>query len=93
MAVYLETLPVPDIYRGGCSQPTIVLNTGSLMEELEKRLKELRGFAAPWGKKQCQLLARTPGAPKDWTTNQRVHVEGPKTRAAYVAEDGLVGRQ
>jgi hypothetical protein len=25
------------------------------MEELEKRLKELRGFATPWEKQQCQL--------------------------------------
>jgi hypothetical protein len=24
------------------------------MEELEKGLKELRGFAAPWRKQQCQ---------------------------------------
>jgi hypothetical protein len=29
-----ETLPEPDKYRSGCSQPTIVLNTGSPMEEL-----------------------------------------------------------
>ena len=28
---------------------------GSLMEELEKRLKELIGFAAPWGEQQYQL--------------------------------------
>jgi hypothetical protein len=38
---------VPDKYRGGYSQPTIGLNTGSSMEELEKGPKELKGFAAP----------------------------------------------
>jgi hypothetical protein len=30
--------------RGGCSQPTIGLNKGSPVEELEKGLKELKGF-------------------------------------------------
>jgi hypothetical protein len=29
------------------------------MEELEKELKELRGFAAPWREQQCQQ-ARLP---------------------------------
>jgi hypothetical protein len=38
---------VPDKYRGRCSQPTIVLSTGSPVEELKKGLKELKGFAAP----------------------------------------------
>jgi hypothetical protein len=37
----------PNKYRGGCSQPTIGLNMGSPMEELEKGLKELKGFATP----------------------------------------------
>jgi hypothetical protein len=36
---------VPDIYRGRGSQPTIELIMGSPMEELEKELKELKGFA------------------------------------------------
>ena len=62
------------------------------MEELEKKLKELRGFAAPWREQQCQL-ARPPGAPGDWTTNQRIHMEGPKAPATFMAEDGLVGHQ
>jgi hypothetical protein len=35
---------------------------GSPMEELEKGLKELRGFAAPWGEQECKP-ARPPGAP------------------------------
>ena len=49
-----EALPEPDKYRGGCLKPTIALILGSPMEELEKGLKELRGFAAPWREQQCQ---------------------------------------
>jgi hypothetical protein len=44
-AVSWEPLLEPGKYRGGCSQPTIGLSTGSPMEELEKGLKELKGFA------------------------------------------------
>jgi hypothetical protein len=58
------------------------------MEELEKGLKDLRVFAALWREQQCQT-ARSPRAPGDWTTNQRVHM----ALATYVAEDGLVGHQ
>ena len=57
------------------------------MEKLEKGLKELRGFAAPWREQQCQQ-ARPPGAPGDWTTNQRIHMEGPMALTIYVAEGG-----
>jgi hypothetical protein len=64
----------------------------SQKEELEKGLKELRWFAAPWREQQCQQ-ARGPGAPGDWTTNQRVHMEQPMAVATYVAEDGLVGHR
>ena len=62
------------------------------MEELEKGLKELRGFAAPRREQQCQLT-RHPRALGDWTTNQRVHMEGPMALASYVADDALVGHQ
>ena len=62
------------------------------MEEFEKGLNELRGFAAPWGEQQCQQ-ARSPGVPWDWTTNQKVHMEGPMAQSAYVAEDGPLGHQ
>jgi hypothetical protein len=58
------------------------------MEKLEKGLKELRGFAAPCREQQCQQ-SRPPGAPRDWTTNNRVHI----APATYVAEDGLVEHQ
>ena len=65
---------------------------GVQMEELEKGLKELRGFSAPWMEQQCQP-SRPPGAPRDWTTNQIIHMEGPIALAAYVSEDRLVGHQ
>jgi hypothetical protein len=51
----------PDKYRGRCSQLTIGLSAGSLMEELEKELKELKGFATPWGEQRCRP-ARFPRA-------------------------------
>jgi hypothetical protein len=40
-------LLVSDKYRGGCSQPTIGLSTGSPMVELEKGPKKLKSFATP----------------------------------------------
>jgi hypothetical protein len=44
------------------------------MEELKKRLKELRWFAVPWRKQQCQS-SRPLRALGDWITNQIVHME------------------
>jgi hypothetical protein len=43
----LEESREPDKYRDGCLQPIIGLSTGSPMEELEKGMKELKGFATP----------------------------------------------
>jgi hypothetical protein len=62
------------------------------MKDLEKGLKKLSGFSAPWGEQQCQP-ARPPGAPWDWTTSQRVYMEELRALATYVAEDDLVGHQ
>ena len=62
------------------------------MKELEKGLKELRTFTAPWREQQCQQ-ARSSRAPGDWATNQRIHMGGPMVLVTYVAEDGLVGHQ
>ena len=45
------------------------------MEELEKGLKELRGFQ-PYVGNNNQLV-RLLGTLGDWTTNQRVYMEGP----------------
>jgi hypothetical protein len=54
IAVSWEALPEPDQYRGRCLQPTIGLSTRFPMEELEKGLKELKGFANPLEEQQCQ---------------------------------------
>ena len=73
----------------------VLISYNSQMEELEKRLKELRGFVAPWGMKHCldNPPPPCPRDPWDWTTYQRIHMEGPMALAAYVAEDGLIGHQ
>jgi hypothetical protein len=47
IAVTWEALPEPDKYRGGYTQPTFGLRMGSPMEELEKGLKDLKGFVTP----------------------------------------------
>jgi hypothetical protein len=44
-----QALPMPDKYRSGGSQPSIGLNTGSPMEELEKEPKEMNGVCSPIG--------------------------------------------
>jgi hypothetical protein len=62
------------------------------MGDSEKGRKELRGYAAPCGETTV-LTGQTPRAPRDWTNNQRLHMEGPMVLATYVAEDGLVGYQ
>jgi hypothetical protein len=41
-----EALPVPGKYRSGCSQSSIGWSPGSLMKDLEKIPKSLKGFAA-----------------------------------------------
>jgi hypothetical protein len=47
IAVSWEALPVPDKYRGECTQPSIGLSTGFPMVELEKGPKEVKGFVTP----------------------------------------------
>jgi hypothetical protein len=58
------------------------------MEKLEKGLKEMRGSHE--GKNSVNQPDHLR-APWDWTTNQTTHMEGTRTLATYVAEDGLVG--
>ena len=64
---------------------------GSLMEELEKGLKELKGFATH--RKNSNIsqpdLPELPGTKPP----TRVHMEGPMAKAAYVAQDKLVEHQ
>ena len=61
------------------------------MKELEKVLKKLSGFVAPWWEYECQpsrlLELLWTGPPT------KELVEGPMTPTGYVAEDGLVGHQ
>jgi hypothetical protein len=45
IAVSCEAMLVPGKYRNGCSQSSIGWNTRSLMKELEKVLRELKGSA------------------------------------------------
>jgi hypothetical protein len=68
------------------------MSVGSPKEELETGLKELRGFTVPWGEQQCQQT-RPPGAPWDYTTNQRVHMERHMAPDTFVAEGDLIGHQ
>jgi hypothetical protein len=64
----------------------------SPVEELEKGLKKLRGFAAPWREQQCQP-ARLPAVSEDCTTHQSVNMEIPMALETYLPEEGLVGHQ
>ena len=83
---------LPDQYRGRCSQPITGLITGTPMEQLGEGLKELNGIATPQEEQQYQLKGR-PQIPRDKTTNQRVHMEGPMALVAYVEEDGFIQHQ
>jgi hypothetical protein len=75
MAVSWEALPEPDKYRGRCSQPTIGLSVESLMKELEKGQKELKGFAAPWWEQHCPRSSwGLDYQPK--STHERIHGSG-----------------
>ena len=71
---------------------TIVLSTVSPMEKLSKGPKELKEFANPLEVQQYEPIS-TPRTPRDKTTNQRIHMEGPMAPDAYVAEDSFVGHQ
>ena len=63
------------------------------MEELEKGLNEGAEEVSSPMERATVSQTRAPRAPGDWTTNQRVHMEGPMALATYVSEDGLVGHQ
>jgi hypothetical protein len=65
------------------------------MEELEKELKELRGFASPWREQQCQQTRPHPLPGSSWGLHHQPknNTELPMALATYVAEGGLVGCQ
>ena len=58
------------------------------MEELEKGLKELKGFSNQ-GNNNNINQPELPGTKPP----TRVHMEGPMAKAAYVAQDKLVEHQ
>jgi len=58
LAVSWEALPEHDKYRGRRLQQTTELRMGSPVEELEKGLMELKGFATP--EEQQYQLFRAP---------------------------------
>jgi hypothetical protein len=62
------------------------------MEELEKGLKELRGFAVLWGSNSVNWTdpLELPGT---GPPTKIIYTEGPMVLVAYLAEDGLVGHQ
>ena len=89
MAVPGEVRPATDQCRCGCLNPTIILNSANLVEELAERLVEQRGIAAPL--EEQHRLAPPPSSPRDETTNQGVYLEGSISTDTYVAKDGLAG--
>jgi hypothetical protein len=47
----------------------------------------------PHGKSNNVNRPDFPRVPGNWTTNQSVHMEGPRAPATYVAEGGLVSHK
>ena len=70
-------------------EPTIELSIGSSMDELEKGLEELKGFAT-LGRKAIPTNQSSQSSHK---LNQRLHFEGPMVPATYVTEDSFVRLQ
>ena len=64
------------------------LSKGSLSPELEKGLKELRGFAAPLSEQPARTSP--PQAPRDRTTNQIILMKEHMAPSTYEIEDVLV---
>ena len=85
-------MPEPDRYRGGCSQSAIGLSLGSPDRRVEEVTKVAgRGCCSPIEGVTVSMGQTPPGAPREWTTNQRIHMEEPMVLVTYEVEDGLVG--
>ena len=76
---------------GACSQPLIGLRTGAPdggvgegTERAERVCSLMEGATVSTGQ------TTTPRAPRDWTTNQRIHMKGLMVLAAYVARVALL---
>jgi hypothetical protein len=62
------------------------------MEELEKGLKELKGFATIEEQQYQPTRTHIPfELPGTKPPTKKVHMEGPMAPATYVVEDGFVG--
>jgi hypothetical protein len=72
-------------YRGRFLKPSIGLCTQSLIEELEKRPKELRGV--------CRTMEGATVSTGQTTRDPVDHMDRTMAQATYIAEDGLVGHQ
>jgi hypothetical protein len=59
---------------------------------IKERTEGDEGVCNPKGRTRISTR-ETPRAPRDLTTNQRVHMYGSMAPVAYVSEDGLVGHQ
>ena len=73
---------VPDKYRGKCSQPNIGMSTGSQMEELEKGLKEIKGFATHRKNSNINQLDPPPPELPETKPPTRLPIERPMAPAA-----------
>ena len=62
------------------------------MKELEKGLKEQKGFATSWEEQHYQQT-KPSRTPRDWNTNQWVDMERHMTLVAYAAEDRIISHQ
>ena len=59
---------------------------GGIVEGTE----DAEGDFQPHGESKGVNRKDPPRDPRDWTSNQRVHIEEPMPQAAYVEEGGLV---
>ena len=83
---------MPDIFRGGCSQPTIGLSTGIPNGGVIERTEGGEGVCSPT-EGATVSTDQTARAPGDSITNQRIHMQEPMALATYMADDGLVKHQ
>ena len=103
MAVSCETLPEPYKYIDRCSQPIIGLSQRSLIEQIEKRLKEFKGIATPLEEQQYQPSSpqELPGiqsSTKEYTwlqlhTLQRMSLSGFSGRSGSWTYEGSIEAQ
>jgi hypothetical protein len=91
IAVSCRALPVPGKYWSVCSQSSIRWSTTFPVKEPEKVSRELKvwgpiGVTSIW-------TNQYPGAPWNYTTNQRKHMVELVALAMYVFKDGLVSHK